>query len=541
MTGLERHKCRVTVFILVFKGEYCKSRANGRFQNSTGFSSHNFNPFFSLVSPETTEVQGPAYGFNLIWSGSFAVEVEQFAYGRTRAMIGLNPLHLAYPIAPGASFQSPEAVSVYSAAGLGGMSRSFHRLYREHLCRSTYTAKPRPVLLNSWEAVFCDFDADSLLDIAKSSAQLDVKLFVLDDGWFGNKHPRVNTRAGLGDWVPNAKRFPLGFSHFVDQVTSLQTPTGGRMHFGLWVEPEMLNPASDLYEAHPDWVLHSGTHERSEKRWQLVLDLSRREVQDYILESMTSLLRSADIRYIKWDCNRGINELASPAVAHDYILGLYRILEILNERFPEVLFEGCASGGGRFDAGILYYWPQSWTSDNTDGLDRIGIQLGTSLVYPPSSMGCHVSACPNEQVGRTTPFEFRAHVAMMGGSFGFELDPNHLGDEERRTIPQLISLAEMINPVVVQGDLYRIAPDSNRPAALHVSKDGDRAVLFAFQIRAMLRVDTGAIKLHGLEAEGVYEIDGVEYDGLTLRNAGLKLKWEPKDYQSKLVLITRRA
>lgn len=511
-----------------------------RFQNATGFSSHSYNPFFALAKPETTESAGHVYGFNLIWSGSFAVDVERCAFGRVRAMIGLNPLHLAYPVAPGKTFTSPEAVAVFSPSGLGGMSRSFHRLYRDNLCRSKHVYKPRPTLLNSWEAVFCDFDADKLLEIATASAKLGVELFVLDDGWFGNKYPRTTTRSGLGDWEPNASRFPQGFGRFVEQVTSLRA-AGKAVQFGIWVEPEMVNPQSELYERHPEWVLYSGRHARSEKRNQLVLNLSLPEVQGFVVDAMTRLLSSADIRYIKWDCNRGINELASPAVAHDYILGLYRVLETLNTRFPDVLFEGCASGGGRFDAGILYYWPQSWTSDNTDALDRLSIQFGTSLAYPASSMGCHVSACPNEQVGRTTPLEFRAHVAMMGGSFGFELDPKHLSEDERAAVPQLIRLADEINPIVIEGDMYRLAVpgESNRPAVQYLSSDGARGVVLAYQIQAMLRVDTGAIRLQGLESAAVYRIGGREYDGETLMNAGLELRWQPKDYQSMVLPLYR--
>ena len=512
------------------------------FQNSSGYSSHYYNPFFALTSPSASEMSGKVYGFSLVWSGSFAVDVEKYAFGRTRAMIGLHPLHLAYSVQPGCSFQTPEVVSVFSEHGLGGMSRAFHRLFRDHLCRSRYVYQPRPTLLNSWEAVHCSFTDQDQMRIAKSAAELGVKLFVLDDGWFGNgKHARTKTDSGLGDWQPNKDRFPHGFASFVDSIISLKTTEGKPLQFGVWVEPEMVNPQSDLYQAHPEWVLHSGAHQRSTKRSQLVLNLALPAVQDFILDAMIHLLSSADIRYIKWDCNRGINELSRPLDAHDYILGLYRILDELNKRFPNVLFEGCASGGGRFDAGILYYWPQSWTSDNTDALDRLFIQFGTSLVYPASSMGCHVSACPNEQVGRTTPFEFRAHVAMMGGSFGFELDPTDLSDEERATIPALIEQSEKLNSTVVSGDMYRLVrPDqSNRPAVFYLARDGREGWLLAYQMQAMIRTDTGAIKLQGLDTMRMYEVQGVLMDGATLMNAGLQVKWECKDYQSKVIGVKR--
>ena len=464
------------------------------------------------------------------------MDVERFAYGRVRAMIGLNPLHLTYPVRSGDSFQSPECVSIFSTAGLGGMSRSFHRLFRDNLCRSKFVYEPRPVLLNSWEAVFCDFDSTRLLTLADSAVDLGVKLFVLDDGWFGNKYPRVDTTAGLGDWVPNAARFPEGWSNFVDKITALSTNTGP-MQFGLWVEPEMVNPKSELYEKHPDWVLYSGEHERSEKRCQLVLDLGLRSVQDYIIESMSRLLSSANISYIKWDCNRGIHEMPSPAHSHNYVLGVYRVLDALITQFPDVLFEGCASGGGRFDAGILHYWAQSWTSDNTDALDRLFIQFGTTVAYPASSMGCHVSACPNEQVGRTTPLAFRAHVAMMGGSFGFELAMEHMSPEERSAVPALIAMSETINPVILHGDMYRLAlPDeSNVAAALYL--DGDKGVLFVFRIRTTLRTDTGNIKLQGLREHAQYRLDGEVYTGACLMSAGLKLHWKNADYQSKVMML----
>lgn len=457
-------------------------------------------------------------------------------------MIGLNPLHLSYPVESGKSFQSPECVSVYSSSGIGGMSRSFHRLYRDNLCRSKFVYEPRPALLNSWEGVYCDFDSKRLLELATSAADLGVKLFVLDDGWFGNgKNARTHTKAGLGDWVPNKERFPQGFSNFIDEITALPTPSGKPLDFGLWVEPEMCNPASDLYELHPDWVMHSGDHERTEKRNQLVLDLGREDVQKYIIDSMATLLASADIRYIKWDCNRGINEMPAPHYSHNYVLGLYHILETLTTRFPDILWEGCASGGGRFDPGILHYWPQSWTSDNTDAVDRLSIQFGTTLAYPASSMGCHVSACPNEQVGRDTPLEFRAHVAMMGGSFGFELAMEHMSAEEQAIIPSLIEFSEKINPIIIHGDLYRLAlPDeSNTPTAFYLDRSGDIGVLFAFQVYTVLRTDVGNVKLQGLVPEADYRVDGVVWRGAALMNAGLKFKWTNKDYQSRVCVVER--
>ena len=510
----------------------------------TGYSSHVHNPFLGLVTPTTTEKSGDGYGFNMIYTGSYSGHIEKSSQGSTRVMIGLNPLHFSWPLELGTSFTTPEVVAVYSSTGLGGMSRTFHRLYRNHLMQSQFTLETRPTLLNNWEATYFDFDADTLYQIAKEASELGVKLFVLDDGWFGDKRPRVNAKAGLGDWVVNPKRFPHGLDDLVDKVNAL----GSGMKFGLWVEPEMVQQASELYEAHPDWVLYSSGYDRSEQRNQLVLDLSLREVQDHIIDAMTKLLRSANIGYVKWDNNRGMHEMPLPSTAHRYMLGLYRILETLTSRFPTVLWEGCASGGGRFDAGLLHYWPQIWASDNTDGLDRLFIQFGTSLVYPASSMGGHISAVPCHQTERTTPLVFRAHVAMMCGGFGFELDPRAFTAEEKKIIPGLIELSEKINPLVIRGDLYRLSrPDEgNWPAALFLSEDGHSGVLLAFQMQNKMHQIAPALLLEGLKSGDKYVVEGsglggtkndtVELDGETLMNQGLTLKWVG-DYQSKIIWI----
>ncbi|RSH89152.1 hypothetical protein EHS25_002264 [Saitozyma podzolica] len=510
------------------------------FHNSTGFTSHYHNPFFGLVDASTTENAGRALGFSLVYSGSYAVDVEKTSFGRTRAQIGLNPLHLSLSLAPGESFHSPECVGVYSNSGLGGMSRTYHRLYRNHLSMSHHTHRARPPLINSWEAFYTDFDSKRLLNLAGLSSQLGFKLMVLDDGWFGNKYPRTDVTAGLGDWIPTSERFPEGWDEFIRRVRSLQVGSSdSKLKFGLWVEPEMVNPHSELFDKHPDWVLSAGRHERSVKRDQLVLNLGLAPVQEYILEFMSDLLASGDIEYIKWDCNRCIHEAPSPSDSHGYVLGLYRIAETLNSRFPEVLFEGCASGGGRFDPGLLHYWPQTWTSDNTDALDRLSIQFGTTLVYPASAMGCHVSACPNEQSGRVTPFEFRAHVAMMGGSFGFELDPAKLEERERQQIPKWLALSEKVSKVTLEADLYRLADpeESNYPAALYMSHDGSLGVLFAFCLRAVKRMDCGPLRLQGLDPQATYDVDEERWTGAALMEAGLSLCWACKAFQSRLFAV----
>ncbi|KFY00748.1 hypothetical protein O988_03110 [Pseudogymnoascus sp. VKM F-3808] len=454
------------------------------FGSTTGYSSHLHNPFLALVNPTTTETQGEAWGFSLVYTGSHSVEVEKGSQGITRAMLGFNPYQLSWPLAPHETLTTPECVMTYSMSGIGAMSRSFHRLYRNHLMRSKYATQTRPVLLNSWEGLGFDYNESTIYNLAQESAELGVKLFVLDDGWFGNEYPRVSDNAGLGDWEINSKRFPNGLPTLVDKINELQVANSSvDLKFGLWFEPEMVNPNSTLYHEHPDWALHAGQYPRTLTRNQLVLNVGLPEVQEFIINTVSNILNQSSISYVKWDNNRGIHETASPSVGHAYMLGLYHVLETLTTRFPNVIWEGCASGGGRFDAGALYYFPQIWTSDDTDAAERISIQFGTSLAYPPSSMGAHVSAVPNGNTGRNISIEFRAHVAMMGGSFGFELDPADMPPTDKAKIPNIIALSEKINPIVIQGDLWRLnlPEDSNWPAALFISEDESQAVLFYFQ------------------------------------------------------------
>jgi alpha-galactosidase len=490
-----------------------------------------------------------------VYSGSFAVDVEKDFGGSTRVLLGLNPLHTSWRLAPGESFVSPECVATYSSKGLSGMSRAFHDVYRHHLSRSKYTLTPRPALLNNWEATYFDMDEDKLLPIAQTAGQLGVHMFVMDDGWFGVKHPRLSDNAGLGDWVVNPKRFPNGLRPFVEKITNFDVTNSingksEKLKFGIWVEPEMVNPASELYEAHPDWALHAPGLERTEGRSQLVLNLGLTEVQDYIIKVLSDLLGSADITYVKWDNNRAMHELAHPSDAHRYILGLYRVLDTLTTRFPDVLWEGCASGGGRFDAGLLYYWPQHWASDNSDAHDRLYIQFGATLSYPASSMGCHVSVVPNHQTQRVTPMSFRAHVAMMGGGFGFELDLNKIPADERAMIPSLVALSEEINPLVVTGDMYRLATpwDSNWPAAQYMATDGAKGVVLVYQIRDIMLQDyMPLIRLQGLNPAATYALEVLGGDEVEKREASgqelmsIGLRWRMRgDYQSRVVKLSKK-
>ncbi|KAI1873383.1 hypothetical protein JX265_005005 [Neoarthrinium moseri] len=522
------------------------------FRSSAGYSSHFHNPFFALAAPTTTESLGPATGYSLVYTGSFAANVERWSTGWVRVLLGLNPLHLSWPLAPGETFTSPEVVSVHSEQGLGSMSRSFHSLYRNHLSRSNHTFETRPPLLNSWEGLGANINESAVVKLASEAAGLGCTLMVMDDGWFGTNYPRDNDTLGLGDWTPDPRKFPDGLGPFVAEVTNItvnetsNSGGSGKMTFGIWVEPEMVNPESDLYLEHPDWCLHSGSHNRTLVRDQLVLNVGLPEVQDYIIETVEKILDSAPISYVKWDNNRGMHELPSPAADHAYMLGLYRVIDNLTTAHPEVLWEGCASGGGRFDPGLFHYWPQTWTSDDTDGLERLYIQFGTSLPYPPSAMGCHVSAVPNGQTGRTTPLAFRAAVASMCGSFGFELNPSELDQEETAAIPGIIARQQQINPIVINGDFYRLAlPDqSNWPAALFAYPDASSAVLFAFQIRSKLKPLPGPLKLKGLDPAAKYSVgNGTTSDtwsGSTLMNVGLSLQWPSADYESMILLIDKQ-
>ncbi|QUC16592.1 uncharacterized protein UV8b_00833 [Ustilaginoidea virens] len=517
------------------------------FGSTTGYSSHLHNPFLSLVSRATTESQGEAWGFSLIYTGSFAAQVEKGSQELTRVMLGLNPSQLSWPLGPGQSLLSPECVAVFSNTGIGGMSRKLHGLYRQHLMKSKHATEPRPVLLNSWEGLGFNYDANTIFRLAKQSADLGVKLFVLDDGWFGIKHPRVGDDAGLGDWVANPQRFPDGLDALVANVTKLAVRGGDasqKLKFGIWVELEMVNPRSSLYEKHPDWALHAGDYPRSLTRNQLVLNVALPEVQDFILDSMVNILNNSDISYVKWDNNRGIHETPSPQTDHEYMLGLYKVYESLTERFPDVIWEGCASGGGRFDPGILHYFPQIWTSDDTDAVQRIFIQFGTSLAYPASAMGAHISATPNGQTGRRESIEFRAHVAMMGGSVGLELDPARMPEQDKAKVPDLVRLAEKINPIVVKGDMWRLRlpEESNYPAALFISRDKSQAVLFCFKLfEAHINDHWPVVRLQGLDPSANYRVDdGQVVSGATLMNKGISYT-AGGEFDSRVVFLARVA
>ena len=488
-------------------------------ESRCGASSAYHSPFMAVCSKDAAETQGDVYGFSLVYSGDFVAGVELDAYNTARAYIGINPFQFSYTLERNDTFCTPEAVLVHSANGIGEMSRIYHKLYRTRLCRGKYRDSERFVLINNWEATYFDFNEEKLVKIAEKAAQIGIDTMVLDDGWFGK---RTADNAGLGDWVENPDRLPNGLRGLADKINALG------MRFGLWFEPEMVNPDSDLYRAHPDWILHTKGRQSSLVRNQLTLDLSRKDVCDYITEAVSDVLSKANIEYVKWDMNRYMSEVGSselPAdrqgeVKHRYMLGLYSVLETLTQRFPNVLFESCASGGGRFDPGMLYYMPQAWASDNTDPIERLTIQFGTTMCYPASSMGAHVSACDR------TGIETKAAVAMAG-TFGYELDPKEMSEEDKEKVKEQVKNYHRYYNVIHFGDLYRIiAPtdDEFKCAWEYVAKDKSEALLTVV-IKNRAPHDFLLIKMKGLDPEKMYrdETDGEIYSGALLMNAGINL------------------
>lgn len=482
-------------------------------ESNRGASSHSENPCMALVRPETTETTGEALGFCMVYSGNFIAEAAVEKFGSLRAQMGINPFNFSWTLNPGETFQTPEALMVYSDQGLGEMSRRFHRIIRKHLCRGPYRDTARPVLLNNWEATYFDFNEQKILDIAAYASKVGADLMVLDDGWFGERN---NDNCSLGDWVVNCDKLPNGLGGLAERVNGLG------LKFGLWFEPEMVSPDSDLYREHPDWCIHTPGRNRTEGRNQLILDLSRDEVCEYIVETVSNVLGSANISYVKWDMNRNMTEVFIPDQAHKYMLGLYRVLETLTSRFPNVLFEGCSGGGGRFDAGMLYYTPQIWTSDDTDGVERISIQEGTSLFYPISTMGAHVSAVPNHQTGRITPLPFRGAIASMG-RYGIEMDLAKLSEEEQDEIRRQIAFYKQYEHVIHHGNLYRLeAADGKRAAYQIISEDKKTVLVFDFCIACTPNSAPERIHLQGLmEAKDYMDETGRLFSGATLMYVGI--------------------
>lgn len=514
-----------------------------------GESSHQEHPFMAWKQKTTTEETGDIYAMNFVYSGNFLAQIEENQFGSIRAMMGIHPHDFCWKLEAGAQFQAPEVICVYSADGVGGMTRTFHDLYRRHLIRCEYKDRKRPILINNWEATYFDFNTEKLLDIARQASALGIEMLVMDDGWFGH---RDDDNSSLGDWQVNEKKINGGLKYLVDEVNKLG------MKFGIWLEPEMISPDSDLYRAHPDWAIAIPNRTGSLARNQYVLDLTRQEVRDCVYDMIAEVLRSANIEYVKWDMNRQLSDIGSyglPAdrqgeLFHRQVLAVYELQDRMTKEFPHLLLENCSGGGARFDPGMLYYSPQIWCSDDADAVERLSIQAGTALIYPLSTMGAHVSDCPNHTVGRVTPFETRGYVALAG-TFGYELDVTRIPEEDRNMIPAQVAMYHKYNDLVREGDYYRIAHYADNhyyDCYAVVAKDKSEALITYVQVLGRPNYHSRRIRIPGLDPEGTYEIANAEdwqeikqttYRGDTLHYAGINIPPLWGDFKGRLMHLKR--
>jgi len=532
-----------------------KTLGHGRYSISSlrGESSHQEHPFMALMAKNADQTSGDVYGFHFVYSGNFLAQAERNQFGQIRVVMGINPEEFSWKLEPGESFQAPEVIITYSAHGLGGMTRSYHDLYRKHLIRSPWLHKKRPILINNWEATYFDFTAEKIVDIARESAKLGIEMLVLDDGWFGN---RFDDNRSLGDWQVNEEKIKGGMGKLAEEINALG------MKFGLWFEPEMISPESKLYKEHPDWAIQIPGRRACRARNQYVLDLSRREVRDYVLSQVFAVLHGANIEYVKWDMNRPLTDLGSadlPAdrqgeLYHRFVLGTYEMQERLLQEFPNLLLENCSGGGGRFDPGMLYYSPQIWCSDDTDAIERLAIQEGTALLYPLCCMGAHVSVCPNHTVGRTTPFATRGMVALSG-TFGYELDVTKLSEEDKAAVPKQVRAYHAFNDLIREGQYYRCASslESRDYDCYQVCDEaGEKSLVFFTQVLATPNLRSRCIPLQGLKEDANYKVWQISLEGeelLTdagkvinggvLMNAGLILERPWGDFQSSLIYLEK--
>ena len=500
-----------------------------------GESSHQEHPFIALASKGATEDTGEIYAMHFVYSGNFIGQVERNSFDLIRMTMGIHPEGFEWKLNEGEVFTAPEVVMTYSPDGFGKMTRTLHELYRNHLIRSPYLHKARPILINNWEATYFDFDEKKLLEIAKEASELGIELFVLDDGWFGKRNLDDSS---LGDWTVNKDKLPGGLGKLAQEIKALG------MKFGIWLEPEMISLDSDLFRAHPDWAIQIPGREITQSRAQFVLDLSRQEIVDYVYEQVAGVLRSAEISYVKWDMNRQLTTIGSymlPAdrqgeLFHRYVLGVYQLQERLVTEFPDLLLENCSGGGARFDPGMLYYSPQIWCSDDTDAIERLAIQEGTALMYPLSCIGAHVSVCPNHTVGRVTPFETRGHVALAG-TFGYELDVTKLSDEDKAKVKEQVADYHRYNELVREGDYYRLLSAQKGDKAdawTVVDKKKDRALIWCVQVLSVPNGKGFFLQTKGLDPDAVYRINDREYRGDVLMNCGIRIPAAGRDFVSRL-------
>ena len=508
---------------------------NQKFGSRRGMSSHQHNPFFILADEDTTEDRGSCYGMAFLYSGNFSFEAEKDQFGQTRVQMGILDEMFDYPLKPDEEFCSPEAALAYTPDGLAALSHIYHELIRSHVCRGRYKNAARPVLANNWEATYLDFNGDKIIEIARRAADLGVELFVLDDGWFGK---RDTDCSGLGDWTVNEKKLGGPLSRISGAVHDMG------MKFGLWIEPEMVNEDSSLYREHPDWAFVIPGKLPVRGRNQLVLDFSRKEVVDYIFGSISKVIDDAGVEYIKMDMNRSICDVFTAVegyqnfgkIMHEYVLGVYDFLERLNRRYPDMLIEGCAGGGGRFDMGMLYYTPQIWCSDDTDAIERIRIQHGTSYCYPPETMGSHVSVVPNHQTGRTVDFRTRGVVAMAG-AFGYELDLSLLAEEEKDAVREQIRAYKKDGELIRGGDYYRLhtpGKDTEAAAWEFAGKDRRQALVSIVTLDKHGNAPTNYVRLRGIKPDAVYRCEetGGLHSGAALMHTGYPVPCVMGEYKA---------
>ncbi len=502
-----------------------------------GSSSHQYNPAVIVAGKDTTEDYGSCYGMVFVYSGNFLCEAERDQYNQTRVIMGLHSDLFHYSLEAGEILTVPETILCYSDRGFGGLSVKYHHCIRNHVCRGAYKNSPRPVLVNSWEAAYFHFDGETICQLAKDAAALGIDMVVMDDGWFGK---REDDNSGLGDWQVNEKKLGCSLGELTKKVNEIG------VKFGIWIEPEMVSEDSDLYRAHPDWAMINPQRNPVRSRNQLVLDFSREEVRDYIFEQICNVLDQGNIEYIKWDMNRSISDVYSAdnrqgRVAYDYVLGVYDFLEKLTTRYPHLLIEGCCGGGGRFDAGMLYYTPQIWCSDNTDAVDRLRIQYGTSFFYPMSAIGAHVSAVPNHQTGRGISLHTRGIVAMTG-AFGYELSLGKLSEEEKEQVKEQIRLYKEYETLISNGDYYRLSnPFQDACAAwMFASKDRRTVLLHVVMLEIHGNMTVSYVKLKDLLPDASYEEKESKrcYQGSALMQAGIPLPVEMKEYPAYQFLFT---
>ncbi len=503
-----------------------------KIESTRGASSPQHQPFLALLNPNTDEFSGEVRAFHLIYSGNFQAQVEVEQYGSSRVQLGINAEGFSWKLSPGGSFDTPEAVMVYSNHGLNEMSHTFHTLYQQYLCLKSFRNQERPIVLNTWEANYFDISEEKSWKLAETAAQIGIEMFVLDDGWFGNRNDDTSS---LGDWIENKDKLPNGIAGLAEMVKNKG------MKFGLWFEPEMTSPNSELFKAHPDWIIHTHGYKPIEGRRQLVLDLSNAEVQDFLISVLSEYLVTGKIDYIKWDMNRHITDIGSTSfpidqqgeISHRYILGLYRILDTLVNQFPNVLFENCSSGGGRFDPGMMRYMAQTWTSDNTDALCRTKIQYGYSLLYPPIMMGAHVSSVPNHQVGRITSLETRGRVAMSG-NLGYELDLTEAEEEELLEIENQISFYKQQRKLFQFGKFYRLKAPGEYFESAWMFKNEKEAIVVYFNGIARPAVPVNYLPVYYLEDLAIYKdvATGRLYSGSELNYAGVTIPRVKEDYKT---------